>query len=271
MPVAHVREGVWDRAAAVQGGTRTYQLPVTPPPRANTHSHKAVQAWRPRSPQLSGVSATLCSPQRKQWQSYKTKCKETTDGLTVSLWDAGGTDVRFLCEGILLFIHPNIKTEEYEWVFALGTWTQMPSQSPITAGQQTRSMSRLTDQSTQQQDEQARIISDMHGKTIFLSISSICYTIKRIWIVTPVNFFIRWALFHGRCAYRGIWAHGIVWHVARKAFFQPDRRSERCWTGSRSQPSPTVLFHSQISVYIKNPLIRSGYMKLIFAVQFMLY
>ncbi len=58
---------------------------------------------------------------KKRRQSYKTICKATADGLevsglTVSLWDAGDTDVRFLCEGILLFIHPNIKTEEYEWV-----------------------------------------------------------------------------------------------------------------------------------------------------------
>lgn len=43
-----------------------------------------------------------------------------------------------------------------------------------------------------------------------------------------------------------------MWPV--RLFFQPDRRSESCWTGSRSQPSHTVLFHSQISVYIKNPL-----------------
>lgn len=84
----------------------------------------------------------------------------------------------FYVKGFYYSFIPNIITEEYEWVFALGTWTQMPSQSPVTAGQQTRSTSRLTDQSTQQQDEQARIISDMHGKTIFLSISSICYTIK---------------------------------------------------------------------------------------------
>lgn len=64
---------------AVQGGTRTYQITVTPPPCANTHSHKAIQAWHPRSPcklvftakkttarNRTGRSA-VCSQSKSKW------------------------------------------------------------------------------------------------------------------------------------------------------------------------------------------------------------
>jgi len=40
----HMCMKVCECATIVQGGTRTYQITVTPPPCANTHSHKAIQA-----------------------------------------------------------------------------------------------------------------------------------------------------------------------------------------------------------------------------------
>lgn len=101
----------------------------------------------------------------------------------------------------------------------------MPSISPITAGQQTRSTSRLTDQSTRTQEEQTGIISDKLGEIYFLF--STLHSIQWKDLDCHSCLFIPRALCHGCCAYRGLWAHGIVWHVARKAFFQPDRRSER--------------------------------------------
>lgn len=88
-------------------------------------------------------------------------------------------------------------------VFAGHLNTNVTSQSPITAGQQTISPSRLTDQSTRHQDEQARIISDMLEETNFLSFSSICYTTRGFGL-SLLSVFILRDFCHERCAYRGL-------------------------------------------------------------------
>lgn len=116
----HMCMKVCECATAVQGGTRTYQITVIPPPCANAHSHKAIQAWHPRSPCKLVFTAKETTARTRTGRSAICACKATANGLEisgliVSPWDTGGTDVSFfLCEEILLFIHLNIKTEEYE-------------------------------------------------------------------------------------------------------------------------------------------------------------
>lgn len=153
-------------------------------------------------------------------------------GLIVSPWDAGDTDVSFFFFYVKGFYYSFISTSKQRSMNECCRWgwtRAIKHKCPL----------YLQLQQVNRQDQRLVLLIKAHGlekSTLesfqaslerYISFFSTLYSIQWKELDCHSCLFILRALCDGRCAYRGLWAHGIVWHVARKAFFQPDRRSER--------------------------------------------